>query len=75
MGRVLLESIGSTDEEGVKGFCETLYSWLTGGGGGGEEEEEQQWAGSGAKTEGARLLDAPIQLSTKLKITGRRVFE
>ena len=66
VGGVLLESTGSDDEQEVRGFCETLYRQVTGGGG----EEAEEGAESGNKAEGARKLDAPIQLSTRINSTG-----
>ena len=65
VGGVLLESTGGSDEEVVKEFCKTLYNWLTG-----SEEEAGKGEGPEAKSEGAKLLDAPVHLSSKLKITG-----
>ncbi len=64
VGGFLVESSDNGDEEGARGFCETLYSLLAGGG------QAEECLGGGDKVEGAKLLDVPVQLSTKLKITG-----
>ena len=64
VGGVLLESIVESDEVGVKGLCETLYSLLIG-------EEEGVAAESAEHNSGsARLLDAPVQLSSRLQDKG-----
>jgi flagellar biosynthesis/type III secretory pathway ATPase len=59
VGGVLLECVDS-DEDEVKGFCTTLYTLLTGG----------DKLAESAEQDSARLLDSPVQLSTKLKVEG-----
>lgn len=63
VGGVLLEYVVESDEDEVKGLCETLYALLTGGGGQVAESAEQDQT---------RLLEAPVQLSTRLKVDGKR---
>ena len=65
VGGVLLECVES-DEDEVKGFCKTLYALLTGADNGGKDESAEQ-------QDSVRLLDAPVQLSTKLKVKGEGV--
>lgn len=64
VGGVLLECVESNEEE-VKGFCETLYALLSGIDDGGKDGVAEL-----AEQDSARLLDAPVQLSTKLKVEG-----
>ena len=66
MGGVLLESIESTSEREVKVLCETLFSSVFGG-------HRDGWVESENKEGGAKLLDAPVQLATKLKINGKLI--
>lgn len=70
VGWVLLECVVESDEDEVKGICETLYALLTGGDQGGP-----QFAESAAEQDSTRLLDAPVQLSTRLGVDGERELE
>lgn len=62
VGVVLLDS---SDETTVRGFCEAVYKGFHGG---------QTDGGSGG-VEGAKLLDAPVQLASKLKIGGNATID
>ena len=57
MGLVLLESMETADEEQIQLICRELYSVLCG-------------SGQSEKAESKRLLDAPVQLTMKLKNEG-----
>ena len=63
---VLLESVESSSEEEVKVFCETLYIKLQGQSGYLDSEDVAP-----VSTEKGKLLNAPVQLATKLKIEGK----
>lgn len=63
VGEVLLECVEESDEDEVKCLCKTLYALLSG-------EGREEFAESADQPEAARLLDAPVQLSTKLKVAG-----
>lgn len=65
VGEVLLECIVESDEAGVKGLCHTLYSLLIG-----EEEGCLSVESTEQDNGSARLLDAPVQLSSKLQDKG-----
>ena len=75
VGVVLLESVEESDEDEVKGLCQTLYRLLTTGGGGGGGGADKENGAESVKTENlaaARLLEAPVQLSSKLKVEGEK---
>lgn len=64
VGGILLESVDDLEED-IRVFCQTLYFMLIGTEGQVEEVGELE-----GRSEGARLLEAPVQLATKLKIEG-----
>lgn len=65
VGGVLLECVQSNEDE-VKDFCKTLHALLTG-----EDRGKEGFAESAELQDSTRLLDAPVQLSTKLKVEGK----
>ena len=63
---VLLESVERSSEDEVKVFSETLYSRLRGEGGCLDSDDVAPLS-----SEKGKLLNAPVQLATKLKIEGK----
>lgn len=66
VGEILLDSTGRADEEGIRRFCDVLHRMLHGGG------KEVEDASRGDENVG-KLLETPVQLSSKLRIEGMYV--
>lgn len=64
VGELLLDSVSSSSEEEITGFCALLYSMLHGG----DEDLED-----GSVNNENKLLDVPVQLSSMLRIGLLRV--
>ena len=75
VGSVLLESLGTAEDEGdkVRGVCDQLYAVLCGGGL--EIEGSEGGSSRDTSTAPAKLLDAPVHLASKLKDDGQFTVE